>query len=124
MTETTATGHNRSSLRYLRPYRGQLALGVAMLLLTNLFYLGIPQMLKRAYDAIGSETDAEILGHCAWLVGFAAATALARIWSRIWIFNAARAAEYDLRSDLFGHVLTFSPAYYRAHPVGDVMSRL
>src|SRR6185436_3115428 len=34
------------------------------------------------------------------------------------------AAEYDLRSDLFGHLMTLSPAYYREHPTGDVMSRL
>jgi ATP-binding cassette subfamily B protein len=58
------------------------------------------------------------------LIGFAIATALTRILSRVWIFNAARAAEYDLRSNLFGHLMTLSPAYYRDHPTGDVMSRL
>ena len=55
---------------------------------------------------------------------FAIATAMTRIASRVWIFNAARAAEYDLRSDLFGHLMTLSPGYYRDHPTGDVMSRL
>ena len=55
---------------------------------------------------------------------FAVATAVTRIVSRVWIFNAARAAEYDLRSDLFGHLMTLSPGYYRDHPTGDVMSRL
>jgi ATP-binding cassette, subfamily B, multidrug efflux pump len=58
------------------------------------------------------------------LGGFALATALTRIVSRVLIFNSARAAEYDLRSDLFGHLMTLSPAYYREHPTGDVMSRL
>ena len=61
---------------------------------------------------------------CGWMAVFALATAITRIFSRIWIFNAARAAEYDLRSDLFGHLMTLSPAYYREHPTGDVMSRL
>ena len=60
----------------------------------------------------------------AGMVAFAFLTAASRIASRIWIFNAARGAEYDLRSDLFGHMMTLSPAYYRDHPVGDVMSRL
>jgi len=36
----------------------------------------------------------------------------------------APAAEYDLRSELFGHLMTLSPGYYRDHPTGDVMSRL
>ena len=58
------------------------------------------------------------------LVAYATATAITRIFSRVWIFNAARAAEYDLRSDLFGHALALAPSYYRDHPTGDVMSRL
>ncbi|HSK02743.1 MAG TPA: ABC transporter ATP-binding protein [Kofleriaceae bacterium] len=113
-----------SSLRYLRPYRTQLAWGVVMMLLTNLFFLGVPAMIQRAVDALPEGDPDHVLVLCAGLVGFAAATALTRIWSRIWIFNAARFAEYDLRSDLFGHMMKQSPAYYRAHPVGDVMSRL
>ncbi|MGN6110619.1 MAG: ABC transporter ATP-binding protein [Kofleriaceae bacterium] len=114
----------RSSLGYLRPYRWKLFWGVVMLLLTNAFYLGIPEMMGRAVDALGVRPAGDVLEMCGLLVGFAVATALTRILSRIWIFNAARAAEYDLRSELFGHLMTLSPAYYRAHPVGDVMSRL
>jgi ATP-binding cassette subfamily B protein len=60
----------------------------------------------------------------AFLMLFAIVTAITRIASRVWIFNAARAAEYDLRSDLFGHAVALAPGYYRDHPTGDVMSRL
>ena len=97
-----------------------------MLALTNAAYLGVPELMGRAIDAIsGTTTDTHhvsmlVLG----MIGFALLTALTRILSRIWIFNAARAAEFDLRSELFGHMMTLSPAYYRDHPVGDVMSRL
>ena len=35
----------RSSLGYLKPYVGPMALGTLMLLLTNVFYLGIPEAL-------------------------------------------------------------------------------
>ncbi|MBA2537991.1 MAG: ABC transporter ATP-binding protein [Deltaproteobacteria bacterium] len=143
MSEEAAT---RSSLGYLKPYRGAMVRGVVMLLLTNVFYLGIPETLKRAVDAIdatGADADPIVLAIdqmtgggvrrelydyifvlIALLAGFAVITAITRIVSRIWIFNAARAAEYDLRSDLFGHLMTLSPAYYRTHPTGDVMSRL
>jgi len=116
----------RSSLGYLRPYRSRLALGVVMLALTNAAYLGVPQLMGRAIDEIkGTGTDVHlVLQLVAGMVAFAFLTAATRIASRIWIFNAARGAEYDLRSDLFGHMMTLSPAYYRDHPVGDVMSRL
>jgi len=114
----------RSSLGYLKPYRAQLVWGVVMLTLTNAAYLGVPEFMGRAVDALGVESQREILELVAWMAGFAVLTAITRILSRIWIFNAARAAEYDLRSDLFGHLMTLSPAYYRNHSTGDVMSRL
>ena len=95
-----------------------------MLLLTNAFYLGVPEMMGRAVDSIGKQSAGDIVVLVAWMAVFAILTAITRIFSRIWIFNAARAAEYDLRSDLFGHCMRLSPGYYRAHPVGDVMSRL
>jgi ATP-binding cassette subfamily B protein len=98
--------------------------GVVMLLLTNVCYLVVPWMMGAAIDALRAGETGRVPTLCAWMAGFALATAITRIWSRIWIFNAARAAEYDLRSDLFGHMMKQSPAYYRAHPVGDVMSRL
>ena len=114
----------KSSLGYLRPYRGQMAWGVLMLLLTNGFYLGVPEMLGRAVDALDRHDPGHITKLVLLMAVFAVLTALTRIVSRVWIFNAARSAEYDLRSDLFGHLMTLSPAYYREHPTGDVMSRL
>ncbi|MFN0247625.1 MAG: ABC transporter ATP-binding protein [Kofleriaceae bacterium] len=116
----------RSSLGYLRPYRTRLALGVVMLALTNAAYLGVPELMGRAIDEIkGTGTDTQLVLYLVLgMVGFAVLTAITRIASRIWIFNAARGAEFDLRSNLFGHMMTLSPAYYRDHPVGDVMSRL
>ena len=123
MPEVATHEVERSSLAYLKPHRKQLVGGVVMLLATNLCFLGVPVMLGRAVDSLG-DPDAQITLLVAAMVGFALLTAITRIASRIWIFNAARAAEYDLRSQLFGHLMTLSPAYYREHPVGDVMSRL
>jgi ATP-binding cassette subfamily B protein len=116
----------RSSLGYLRPYRKRLAMGVVMLALTNAFGVGVPRFIGAAIDEVrGTGTDVEGIHRLVELaILLAIGTALTRILSRIWIFNAARAAEFDLRSDLFGHMMKMSPAYYRDHPVGDVMSRL
>jgi ATP-binding cassette subfamily B protein len=114
----------RSSLGYLRPYRRMLLAGVVMLLATNLCFLGVPEFLKRAVDALRDGQHDLVPTAVLLLIVFATATAVTRIVSRVWIFNAARAAEYDLRSQLFGHLMTLSPSYYRDHPTGDVMSRL
>ena len=114
----------RSSLGYLRPYQRTLIGGVAMVLLTNLCFLGVPYFQSRAVQALKDGNADAVPSAVILLIVFAIATALTRIGSRVWIFNAARAAEYDLRSNLFGHLMTLSPAYYRDHPTGDVMSRL
>ena len=114
----------RSSLGYLKPYRRAVLGGMAMVLATNLAGLGVPQYLGRGVQALKDRHTSEVPGLVVLLIVFAIVTAITRIASRVWIFNAARAAEYDLRSDLFGHLMTLSPGYYRDHPTGDVMSRL
>ena len=101
-----------------------LVAGVAMLVVTNLCYLGVAEFLRRSVDAVKHGNGHVVPSAVTLLIVFALATAVTRIVSRVWIFNAARAAEYDLRSQLFGHLMTLSPAYYRDHSTGDVMSRL
>jgi ATP-binding cassette, subfamily B, multidrug efflux pump len=110
---------------YLAPYRGRIFLGAAMLLATNLAFLGIPVTMGMAVEALrGDDPAGEVPALALAMVGFALVTAVTRIVSRVTIFNAARAGEYDLRSDLFRHLLRLDAGYYRAHPTGDVMTRL
>jgi len=95
-----------------------------MMVATNLCALGVVKYLGDSVQAIKDGRPEAVPRDVALMIGFAIATAVTRILSRVWIFNVARAAEYDLRSDLFGHLMTLSPGYYRDHPTGDVMSRL
>ena len=115
---------SKSSLTYLRPYRGVIAFGVLAVLVTNLSFLGVTKYLKDSVQAVRDARPDDVPRAVILLVAFSIATAITRIGSRVWIFNAARAAEYDLRSELFGHALRLTPGYYRDHPTGDVMSRL
>ena len=96
-----------------------------MLLATNLLFLGVPLYSGRAIDLLKAGNGLDGMPTLvAFIVGFAILTAVTRIGSRIYIFNAARAAEYSLRSDLFHHLLNLDPSYFRTHATGDVMSRL
>ncbi len=92
--------------------------------MTNLCALGIPYYLSRAVQALNDHRLGEVPREALLLAVFAMLTAVTRISSRVWIFNTARAAEYDVRSDLFGHLLTLSPGFFRDRSTGDVMSRL
>jgi len=106
-------------------YRSRLLLGVLMLVATNGCALAIPWLLGRTIDALHGTDPAGYVPRLALgMIAIAVLQAATRIGSRIWLFNAARMAEADLRSTLFDHLLTLEPAYYRTHPVGDIMSRL
>jgi ATP-binding cassette subfamily B multidrug efflux pump len=95
-----------------------------MLVATNTFFLAVPYYIGQGVKAFKTGHTDAVPRYVLYLVVAAIATALTRIASRVWIFNAARAAEYDLRSELFGHLMSLSPGYFREHPTGDVMSRL
>ncbi len=115
----------RSPWAYLRRYRVRIAIGIVALLATNVLALTVPYLLGRTVDALRQPDPASKVARMALLmVGFAVAQAVTRIVSRTSLFNVARMAEADLRSQLFDHLLTLEPAYYRDHPTGDVMSRL
>lgn len=99
-------------------------LGLFALACTQGFALVAPQLLRIATDAlIASDTDTVI--HAALgLLGVALLGGVARIASRILIFNNGRRVEYDIRNDVFGHLLRLPPSFYQGMPVGQVMSRM
>lgn len=102
-----------------------LVFGGAMLIVTNAFALAVPWLLGRVIDALeGTDPAGDITVLALVMIGAALGQAFSRIASRIALFNAARKAEYDLRSELFSHLLTLDGEYFRRHPTGDVMSRL
>ncbi len=123
MTATSSAGPG--AWTFLFRYRARLVTGALMLVATNAFALAIPWLLGRTVDALsGPDPGGDVLPLALAMIAMAILQAVARIGSRVALFNAARMAESDLRSLLFGHLLTLEPAFYRDHPVGDVMSRL
>jgi ATP-binding cassette subfamily B protein len=125
LCRTTVPSSRRSPWTYLKTYRGSVISGALSLVATSALALAVPWLLGLTVEALrGDDPAGEIPILALAMVGFALAQAVARIASRILLFNAARMAEYDLRSDLFGHLLQQAPSFYRSYTVGDVMSRL
>ncbi len=115
----------------LRPELGGIVLGAACLAATNALALWIPWLIKGAIDAIraaavgqAGAVHALVVRNAILIAASAVVQALIRTWSRILIFNAGRNIEYQLRGDVFRHLLRQDAGFFRAHPTGDVMSRL
>ncbi len=111
--------------RLLVPHYRLVAAGLVFLLLTNALAQFIPWIIKKAIDAISSNPDdgtfiLMILG----VITMALFQAPVRILSRIFIFNAGRNAEYELRNEVFSRLTRLDSRFYRRYRTGDLVSRL
>jgi ATP-binding cassette, subfamily B, multidrug efflux pump len=125
------TSERKTSLwAWAKPYRGRFALGALMLVATNLLGYTVPKLTKTAIDSLverspGTPVDMGLLTNVAIAVFIVAILqACVRIASRLLVFNAGRDIEGDLRHGLFSHILAWAPERLRAHPLGDLQSRM
>lgn len=109
-------------------YRARWIAGCAMLVVTASLAMVIPLLLRAAVDQIageGSEPPGRDVGfYVGWILAIAIVQGVTRTISRFLIFNTGRDVEYDLRNDLFRHLESLPPEFYKEHPTGDLMSRL
>ena len=112
-------------------YKAWFAGGAVFLVITNLLALEIPTQLGRAIELMRDTGDtdfgalrAELIEVALLIIALAVGAGLARIVSRITIFNAARHIEFDLRNTLYDRLSALTPSYYQRIPTGDVTSRV
>lgn len=113
-----------SLLPYLYRYRAKILAGTAMVLLTNILAAGQPWVLGRAVDDLTLEvTRGKLLIYPLLLVGLSALEGVFRFLMRHILIGASRRVEYDLRNDLFAHLMRLTPSFYQRYTTGDLMSR-
>ena len=108
--------------KYLWRYRWGLLLGCFCLILKDLAQAGQPLMIRGAIDALG-KPGALFVRFALYLIGLALVKGLFQFWMRVIIIGISRDIEYDLRNDLFRHLVTLSPEYYGRTRTGDIMAR-
>jgi ATP-binding cassette subfamily B multidrug efflux pump len=91
--------------------------------------MAIPALTQRAIDLVGAtELGPDRLVQVGWyaaaIIALAVIQAAVRTFSRTLIFNAGRDVEYDLRGDLYQHLIRLDQSYYQKQRTGDLMSRL
>jgi ATP-binding cassette subfamily B protein len=112
-----------SLLPYFRRYRVPVALGLACVILGNVFQLAGPQFLRRGIDAVTAGVGMErILLLALGLLAAAVLTGVVRYVMRIQLNGVSRRVEYDLRNDLYAHLQRLDTAFYQRTPTGDLMA--
>ena len=109
--------------KYLWRYRWALALGLACLVLKDVALACQPLMIRGAIDSLGARGAGLFVRYALWLVGLALVKGAFQFFMRVIIIGVSRDIEYDLRNDLFAHLVELSPDYYARTRTGDIMAR-
>jgi len=109
---------------YMRRYRGGLALGIGALLMKDILAASLPLVIKNGVDSLthGFHIRA-VLQMAALLIGLSLVKGLFQYWMRVIIIGISRDIEYDLRNDIFGHLVGLSQDFYSRYRTGDIMAR-
>lgn len=117
--------HLRTLLPYFRPYRRGIAAGLVLVVVSNLFSLAAPYLLKVAVDALEQNLAIDIVLRYAGLIVLVALLGgAARYGMRELLNGLSRRIERDLRADVFDHLLRMPAAFFDQWRTGDLMSRL
>ncbi len=111
-------------LPYARRYRGRIVVGLTLVVVSNIFALAWPYLLKLGIDALEAGTSARALaGYAGLIIGLSLLGGVGRYLMREILNGMSRRVETDLRDDFFAHLLRLSPDFYQRVPTGELMSR-
>ena len=105
---------------YLWRYRGNFAWGLAALALKDLAAVSAPLVIRAAVDRFSRGAPAAQIWRLAgYLVAIAMARGIFQYWMRVVLIGISRDIEYDLRNDLFRHLVSLSADFYARHGAQD-----
>ena len=109
---------------YLRNYQLRLWVGVVCVTFSNLAATISPLILKMAIDRLGKSISSEgLMVYGLLILLFAVLEGIFLFLMRKIMIGVSRYLEYDLRNDLFAHLLGLTQRYYQNNKTGDIMSK-
>ncbi len=108
---------------YFRRHRWLLAAGFVAVLLSNVFEVLVPLIIREAVDGLQEgATMRDFFGYGAMVVGVTALSGIFSFITRQTIIVASRKMEYELRNDFYAHLQTLSISFYNNTTTGDLMA--
>lgn len=115
-------------VKYIMKYKWRLMLVIIFMVISNLLQLAIPKFTGEIIDAIGlknAHIDYSLMARYAvYIVAVALASFLFE-WTRNKIMViTSQSLVYDLRNDVFNHLMHLPVAFFDKTTKGDIMSRV
>ena len=123
--QTLADGTTKRVMSYARPYRGRIAAFLVLVVIDAVLVVATPLILKSLVDDGVVPGDREVVVRLAVLVaGLALLTAIVALAERWLSSRIGEGLIYDLRTQVFGHVLRQPIAFFTRAQTGALVSRL
>src|SRR5258707_3600647 len=114
----------RKLVRYFRPYKVSLIIGIACILAGVVFNVTIPLVVGRAIDANWAEVSwTKLTVAPLKVLGASALSGLFLFLQRRILIGMSRHVEYDLRNDFYAHLVDQPLSFFQEHRTGDLMAR-
>src|SRR5579863_2415613 len=114
----------KSAWPYLWKYRRGMALGMGALLVNDLMKAALPLAIRSGIDSLMKGFRLSLVFEFAGLVVvLSLVKGIFQYWMRVILIGLSRDIEFDLRNDLFSHIVTLSQDFYAKYRTGDIMAR-
>lgn len=111
-------------VKYLKDYKGYLAVGTLCVVLNNGLSMLIPYIIKLILDLIEKSAPSQVLmEYILFSIILAVVAGFFSFFTRRTIIWMSRKIEYRLRGELFSHLLKLTPSFYHNNRTGDIMAR-
>jgi ATP-binding cassette, subfamily B, multidrug efflux pump len=109
---------------YLWRYRRGLTLGMGALVIKDLLAAALPLVIRSGVDSLTRGFRIGLVFEfAALLVALSLIKGIFQYWMRVILIGISRDVEYDLRNDLFSHLVKLSSDFYARFRTGDIMAR-
>lgn len=111
-------------VKYFKPYKGMIILGIVCILVSMVFGLFIPYMVGQAVDDLGrGVTRDKIIYYPLVILGISFLSGIFLFLQRRLLINASRHVEFDMRADFYATLVDQPLEYFQGTRVGDLMAR-
>ncbi len=120
-----APGTTRRIMRYARPYRRWIATFLVLVVVDASIVVAVPLLLRDLVDRGVTPKDGSLVVRLALVVaGLAVVDAALGVMQRWFSARIGEGLIYDLRTEVFGHVLRQPIAFFTRAQTGSLVSRL
>lgn len=109
---------------YLRRYRKGIVLGLGCLVGKVIFATVNPLILRDGFDGLlAGFSFVELSKFAVLLLVFGGLRGILQFYMRLILVGISRDVEFDMRNDIFGHMVGLSGDFYQKMRTGDIMAR-